>query len=650
MTQVRTPTHQPRGWERLVGDLNSAPDAQAFFRGMLDLQCKIVAAEYGAIWLPAASASPESVSLEGDSAGSGKVSLRPVVLWPEQVLRGEAEHPIQQLMLQAAQAGFERQTSQILRIDPEGVQVDPSGAGAHIFVTMLRAGGKVVGVSTVVADCRDASVLQSTAPQRELAAGLTEGFAARQEALQRATDAQLVRRTMAILATCQDGKGLNGSTLNFVNDLARQLKCTRVSVGWIHGRGIKLLAMSDTDHLRRHSEQVAQLERAMAECLDQQQPLVCPVPDGAEPLLAQSVLHSHRKLTGDVPNRHVLSIPLRQRDEWVGVLTLERSDDPFDTLLIRQMQMVADTVAPHLADRKRADRWLYMHVWESILEGGEYLLGPRHVAWKMLAVAVFLTLLASLIIRMDYRVNADFVIEARSKRIIPAPYQAKLDEVYIEPGKPVKAGQVLAKLETSELSLQLVETRAKLKQAMLQRDQHMAKREQGDAAQAAAEADSLQARVALLEYQIDQAQIRAPIDGIVLAGYWHDKVGGVIEQGKEMFQVAPLKDMVAIVRAPESDIDHLQVSQKGYIATRSNPDVKFPVTVSKIVPMASPVNGANVFEVWAELDAVDAITAPMLGTLRPGMEGLAKIRTEPRTLAWIATHRLADMIRLYVWW
>jgi multidrug efflux pump subunit AcrA (membrane-fusion protein)/GAF domain-containing protein len=645
MTQVRTPPRQPRGWERIVSEVSGAADARTFFRAMLDLQCKIVAAEYGSIWAPAS-----SLGGDGSTEGADNAKLQAVELWPETFAQSESAQPLLELMGQAAMAGMERQTSQVLRIDSEGVAADPNGAGAHIFVTILRADGKIVGVSTVVADCRDASVVQSTAPLRELAAGLTEGFAARQDAQTRAADAMLVRRAMAVLSTTQDGKGFSGASLNLVNEMARQLKCSRVSLGWIKGKGVRLEAMSDTEHVRRHSAQVGELELAMAECLDQQQPIVCPVPEGAEPVIAHAVLHAHRKVTGNQPNRYILSIPLRQRDEWVGVLTLERSDEAFDSTLIRQMQLIADVVAPHLADRRQADRWLHHHVGDDVLKAGSYLLGPRHVAWKLLGVAVLIALIASLLIHMDYRVSADFVLEAQSKRIVPSPFEGILDKALTEPGKPVRAGDVLAELSTTEQSMQLAEAQAKLKLSKLQRDQSLAERKQAEAAQAAADAEALAARVAMLEHQIEKSKVRAPIDGIVLSGYWQDKVGGVVEQGKEMFQIAPLSDLIAIVRVGEADIDYIQPGQEGYLATRSAPEAKFHIKVTRIVPMASPVNGANVFEVWSEFQGIDAQLAPVMGALRPGMEGLAKIHTESRSLAWIATHKLADLIRLYVWW
>ena len=41
---------------------------------------------------------------------------------------------------------------------------------------------------------------------------------------------------------------------------------------------------------------------------------------------------------------------------------------------------------------------------------------------------------------------------------------------------------------------------------------------------------------------------------------------------------------------------------------------------------------------------------PWLVAAWPGMSGVAKVESQRRTLAWIATHRLVDFLRLKLWW
>ena len=77
------------------------------------------------------------------------------------------------------------------------------------------------------------------------------------------------------------------------------------------------------------------------------------------------------------------SIPLRYRDEWLGVLMLQRRDPAFDGPTVAQLQLMTDAAAPHLADRHRGDRPLAVHAWHCLRDMAAHLVGPHHVVWKM---------------------------------------------------------------------------------------------------------------------------------------------------------------------------------------------------------------------------------------------------------------------------
>lgn len=630
MTQVSQPTSgRKRGWAHIVNQIVQAPDHPSFLYGMLQAQCNIVAADYGAMWLV-----------------DNQNNLQMGQTWPTRLTEQKPEPAVVEMLKQAATTGLQKSTSQVLKLHLDDSPDANQGGPAHslVFVSVMQSGGRIAAISTAVAQCHDEKVVRATDAMRELAAGLYEIFLARHDAQVHRDDAQCVRRAMATMAISQEGRGFDGACMNLVNELARQHKCTRVSMGWIKGQTVRVVAMSDTEHLKRHDEQVTLVELAMAECLDQQQPIVQPLPDSSEPLLAHAVVHAHRRLTDDHPTKNALSIPLRHGDEWVGVLLLERTGDPFNEQLIQQLQLAADVIAPHLADRRHVDRFLVVHAWYSFTNIARYLVGPKHVGWKLLGVLVAAAIVFAAIGTWPYRVSAPFVLEAQAKRVIPAPYQGRLDQVHVEPGLVVKSGDVLAQLDTVELKLQLEDAISQLKRVTYERIQAIAENKQAEAQQAQATIEQTRSRINLLQYQIDQATIRSPINGVVLSGYWHDKVGGVVELGQTMFDVAPLEELVAIVRVDENDIDMIdtQSFQAGELATRSVPEEKFNIQVTRVVPLATPEEGTNAFEVRCRIDD------PAVW-LRPGMEGLAKIEIGDRRIAWIATHRIIDYIRLKLW-
>jgi multidrug resistance efflux pump len=614
-----------RGWSALVSQITGATSVQDFHQRMLDLQCKIVAAEYGALW---------TIDAQG----------KPVLdqTWPEALKDSPGSDPVRAILDSAAEAATKRNTSLVMRVDQEGVNASP-GLGAHLFCTMMHVHGRPAALTTVVADCRDPSVLQTTTPMRDLAAGLYEVFAARQEANYRAIEASRVRKAMAMLATSQEAQGFYGASMNLINEMARQLKCSRVSLGWVKGQTVKLVAMSDTEEVKRHSEEVALIELAMAESLDQQQPIVSPVPPDAEPMLVHAVAHAHRKLVAGENNKYVASIPLRQRDEWIGVLTFERSDEPLTNDLIQHLQLIADVVASHLWDRYDNDRWLVGHAYESFKWVMSYLVGPKHVMWKLGVIAALVCLGYLAVGTWPYKIGAPFVYEAQTKRIIPAPFDARLDQVNVRPGDPVKKGQVLARLDVRELELQLADARGRQRMAQLKKAKGRAEGKVSDAQLAQADLDQVNAQIALLEYRIGRAQIVAPLDGYVVAGTWQDKVGSMVQLGDNLFEVAPEGNMVAVLHIDESDINMIQPGETGVLSSKADPQYKIKFTIQRIVPMAGPVDNENVFEARAHLQNVDQ-------QLLAGTEGQAYIDVGPRPIRWIATRRIMDKIHLWLWW
>ncbi len=66
-------------------------------------------------------------------------------------------------------------------------------------------------------------------------------------------------------------------------------------------------------------------------------------------------------------------------------------------------------------------------------------------------------------------------------------------------------------------------------------------------------------------------------------------------------------------------------------------------TVERVVPLSQPEQGQNAFEARGRLTESPA-------WLRPGMEGVVRLKTEPHSLLWIGTRRIVDQLRLWLWW
>jgi multidrug efflux pump subunit AcrA (membrane-fusion protein) len=159
---------------------------------------------------------------------------------------------------------------------------------------------------------------------------------------------------------------------------------------------------------------------------------------------------------------------------------------------------------------------------------------------------------------------------------------------------------------------------------------------------AAAQADQAEAQLALVEERLARATLRAPFDGIVVLGDLSQQLGSPVEQGKVLFEVAPLDAYRVVLNVDERDIDHVRKGQRGQLALAGLPYEHLAFTVRQVTPVATAQDGHNTFRVEAQLDQATL-------RLRPGMEGIGKVDAGERKLAWIWTHGLVDWLRLWTW-
>ena len=160
---------------------------------------------------------------------------------------------------------------------------------------------------------------------------------------------------------------------------------------------------------------------------------------------------------------------------------------------------------------------------------------------------------------------------------------------------------------------------------------------------AQARTDQAKAKLEILKNRLEQSQLRAPFDGVVVEGDLRERVGAPLKQGDALFRVAHLERMFAEVLVAEADVRHIVPGAKAEVAFASQPGRRFPVVVERIEPLAQSRPEGNVFLVRCTLPA------EMEAWWRPGMSGAAKIEAGRRTPLWQATHRTLDYLRLR-WW
>lgn len=666
-------------WQRVVAELSQpAADDRVFALRLAAVLGQVSGASQAVFW---------AVTMRQDGPEPHPAAVWPYGATPEAATAAadrilanfqEDESTVARLVdvKVAARACCSSRSTAVFGVDDKEDLMYDAGSGSKSAVIAVPVYGSVfeqahgaplMGVVTMIVENRSRQALQTTLALVEVIAGYCFGHAA-QSALRkvRGSTAALELATRLISAM-NSTEGFKGCALQLVNDVARQIAADRVALGWMKGPGsvrapgatarrfAEVVAISDTENPDRRVPMVQKIESAMDECFDQDQPILYPPPPasghGGDTVLSQAVIHAHRELASTDARLKVASFPLRVVDpagsRIVGVVTMESSSEkPIDPSAAELLQAALDLIAPVLWVRYSDDRNLALRATDSAVKAAAWFVGPKHTVWKVVGITVMVATLCAFIVHVPYRFGAPFEIQSESRRIISAPFDGTIRELSAGamPGDDVKKDQVLFTLDTRERRLSAIETRAQMLQYEREADDALRRGELDKESEARAKVDQSKARLDLLNEQILRSSVRSPIDGRVVSGDLRDRIDSSVKLGDKLIEVADLSKKMVVVRVSDQDIGLVSIGQTGEITPKSDPAREYAFVVRRIVPLAQAVEGENSFEVYGEL------TEPLPDSYRPGMEGQAKFNGERQSLAWIATRRIIDTVRVWLWW
>jgi RND family efflux transporter MFP subunit len=209
-------------------------------------------------------------------------------------------------------------------------------------------------------------------------------------------------------------------------------------------------------------------------------------------------------------------------------------------------------------------------------------------------------------------------LEAYSRAPIYARVDGYLKSWKVDIGAPVKAGQLLAEIETPDVDQQLAQARADLASAKANADLAVttAKRWQSMVAtgavskQAADEKTSdAQAKLALMKSsqanveriaaQKGFARIVAPFDGVVTAR--QTDVGALINAGnggaaQQLFEVSDTKKLRVYVKVPQNYVPSIPEGTKATITVPEHPGAKYAATVESSSQAVNVASGSTLMQ------------------------------------------------------
>jgi RND family efflux transporter MFP subunit len=255
------------------------------------------------------------------------------------------------------------------------------------------------------------------------------------------------------------------------------------------------------------------------------------------------------------------------------------------------------------------------------------------------------------------------VLQAVTQTTVQSRVAAEVDDVLVREGEDVRKGQILAHLGTKDLDARLkqaeanlasAKVEAQLANALLERNQKLYEknyfseidyqRSEGDAEARAANARAQQALVDIARKALNDANIKAPMDGIIARRYVEP--GSSISMDGRLFDIVDLTEMELAAPVPATEIAAVKPGQMVQFTVSGFGDTAFSGKVVRINPVADA--GTRAITVYVHVDNSQS-------TLKGGMYArgdillddggeallipLEALHEEPGQLAWVMVLR-----------
>lgn len=218
-------------------------------------------------------------------------------------------------------------------------------------------------------------------------------------------------------------------------------------------------------------------------------------------------------------------------------------------------------------------------------------------------------------------IETNGTLEAEEEIDVVARTAGPIIELLTEENRPVRKGQLLARIDAAEISAELELSRVQRQEAetsfaraeALERSNLISAEE---LEQAKAALDASRAQFLGDQIQLAYTEIRAPFSGLIVERYV--KFAETVASNQPLFRLSDFEPLLCPIQVPERELARLQPEQQAYLTVEAWPEERFAARVLRVSPVVDAATGT--IRVTLEVEP--------RGLLRPGMFASVFLQTE----------------------
>ena len=185
-------------------------------------------------------------------------------------------------------------------------------------------------------------------------------------------------------------------------------------------------------------------------------------------------------------------------------------------------------------------------------------------------------------------------LEAEQEATVVSKVRGIVQEIYVEEGEQVKAGQVIAKIEDDQYRIEAARAKATLDRLKNDFDRNKELYEKNLIAAEAYqnsqyEYESQKAAYELAQLNLEHTSIKSPIGGVISERFV--KVGNMIGTDQQVYRVTDFTPLQAILHIPEHEMAKIRKDQRAELRVDALPNQTFAGHVERISPVVDAETG-----------------------------------------------------------